>query len=90
MTVTCVTDDDVAAGAERDQKPGLRKLSSGFELKGLKATVKGPGADDFQVIDVMTKGDAKGGIVVITLIDTASAAHDQPVIDGFWSSLSVK
>jgi hypothetical protein len=82
-----ITNDDVAAGAIRDIQLSTRTLADQTVVSGKTATVKAPGDDVF--VEVLAKKQGRGGVILLTRIDRATAPEDQTLIDQFWSTLQL-
>ncbi len=83
-----MTDDDVAIGDQRDTKTHSRTLADGTVLTGTRSTLKGPGDD--VVVEVMAIRQGRGGTMLITRIDNETAPEEAPIIERFWTTLTLK
>jgi hypothetical protein len=86
--MTSMTDEDVAAGAKMETSPHQRTTRAGLTLAGKRATLKSP--DDDSVVEVLAIDRGGGGLVFITLHDSATSPEDERFIAQFWESLTVK
>ena len=82
-----MTDDDVAAGEQRETKPFSRTLADGTVVTGTLSTLKAPGND--AIVEVLAIRQGRGGTMLITRTDRDIAPDEGSIIERFWASLSL-
>lgn len=87
LMLTTITDEPVAAGAKLTKTETSREVA-GRQIKGLKAELVS-GSDKTHV-EAYTLGGSGKGVVIITQLADDYRDIDQAILDGFWSSLSLK
>lgn len=83
-----MTDGDVAAAARLDSVPFTLTLADGTVMKGVKASVKSD-KDDVS-LQVLAADTGAGGVMAISRINNDMGKDEQPIVDRFWKSLSLK
>ena len=82
-----MTDDDVAAGEQRETKPFSRTLADGTVVTGTLSTLKAPGNE--AIVEVLAIRQGRGGTMLITRTDRDIAPDEGSIIERFWASLSL-
>lgn len=87
LMLTTITDEPVAAGAKLTKTETARDVA-GRQIKGLKAELVN--GSDRTHVEAYTFGGGGKGVVIITQLADDYRDIDQAILDGFWSSLSLK
>lgn len=87
LMLTELTKEDVKAGGQLSQEQSSRPLVGGKTMQGVKAQVVKPSGT--VKVEVMTYGADSKGIIAVTRIEDFGSS-DQPLLDDFWATLSVK
>ncbi len=83
-----LTSDERERGVVVKREPIERKLASGQVLQGTRASYKDK--DDDVAIDILIHPvGSDQGYLFITLFDRESAPDDRPLVDRFWSTLTL-
>jgi hypothetical protein len=83
-----LTSDERERGLAVKRDEIERKLASGQVMKGVRASYKD--TDDDVEIDILAQQSGTSGLLFITIHDKASAPDDRPLVDRFWSSLTLR
>jgi hypothetical protein len=83
-----LTSDERERGLAVKRDAIERKLATGQVIKGVRASYKD--TDDDVEIDILTQKSGTSGLLFITIHDKTSAPDDRPLVDRFWSSLTLR
>jgi hypothetical protein len=84
-----LTKDERERGLDVKREAIERKLASGQTLKGVRASYK-DASDDVEIDIFAYPKPNSAGLLFITMHDKESAPDDRPLVDRFWSSLTVR
>ncbi|WP_257388178.1 hypothetical protein [Tahibacter caeni] len=87
LMVNETTDEEVAAGYQRKIAPATRTLADGRALSGKQ--VRTESKDESWSRTIVATGNARGGYLVITMMEDERAAADAAMIERFWKTLKL-